>query len=325
MSQSPEIAVIGGGTGSFTLLQELKHCTQNISAVVNMSDDGGSSGRLREEFGILPPGDVRQCLVALAEASDLRDVFGFRFGGEGPHAGHSMGNLMLAGLTEQHGSFAAGVKAAESMLNITGRVIPVTLEEHVLALHDGDEYVEGEFEIGHRPISEQGVVSLRPPAPINPEAAQAITDADMVVIAPGNLYGSLLPALVTNGMAEALHDARGVITIISNLVNKPGQSDNWHVVDYVKTIERHVGADLIDVVLYNQATPSADLLERYAAEGEHPVRIDEDRFDDISAVALGANLVAGQTAVQDDKDKAIRRTLIRHDAAEVGRQLMRLL
>lgn len=324
MPNAPEIALVGGGTGSFTLLQELKGFTPHISAIVNMSDDGGSTGQLRDEFGVLPPGDVRQCLVALSDNPELRDVFNFRFGGEGPHAGHTVGNLLLTALAELHEDFEQGLKVASSILHITGKVVPVTLQDHILVLDDGEKRVEGEFCISHGPISQDGVISLEPPAPINPEAADAIREADLVVIAPGNLFGSLLPALAAEGMRDAFAETRATKVMITNLVTKPEQTDNWHVVDYVKTVEQYVGQDIIDVALYNQDLPSQKLLKKYAAEGEFPVDTDAARFNEIKARPVGANLVAQDVATQDAKDRAIRRTLIRHDAHQVGRQLMHI-
>ena len=325
MANAPEIALIGGGTGSFTLLQELKDFTPHISAIVNMSDDGGSTGVLRDEFGVLPPGDVRQCLVALSDTPEVRDLFSYRFGGDSSLAGHSLGNLILSGLEMQQGSFEKALKVASSILHVTGKVIPVTLEKHSLVLQDGDDRVEGEYRIGQQPInSPKATVSLQPPATLNPEAAEAVLGADLIVIAPGNLYGSLLPALAVNGMAEAFAQAAGKKILISNLVTKPGQTDNWHVADYVQTIERYIGQEQIQVALYNQDPPDQELLNKYAAEGEFPVATDEGGFLRTSARPLGASLVARDIARQDENDTAIRRTLIRHDAHQVGRQLMRI-
>ncbi len=325
MANAPEIALIGGGTGSFTLLQELKSFTPNISAIVNMSDDGGSTGVLRDEFGVLPPGDVRQCLVALSDTPDVRDIFSYRFDGESPLAGHSLGNLILSALEMQRGSFEEALKVASSILHISGQVLPVTLEKHSLVMHDGKSKVVGEHLVGHRRInSSDAFVSLEPPAVLNPDAAKAIAEADLVVIAPGNLYGSLLPALAVEGMMEAFAVASGKKVLVSNLVTKPGQTDGWHVADYVREIERYVGADQIDYALYNQDLPEKDLLDKYASEGEFPVATDIKRFVEISAQPRGANLVAKDVVRQEESDKAIRRTLVRHDAHQVGRQLMRI-
>lgn len=320
----PEITVIGGGTGSFTLLQELKEFTPNISAIVNMCDDGGSTGILRDELGVLPPGDVRQCLVALSDTPEVRDLFNYRFG-KGSFENQSLGNIILSGLELQHSSFEKAVKVASSILHITGQVLPVTLENHTLVMQDGDEVVRGEYLIGHREIKNpEATIALDPPASINPEAAQAIEKSDLVVIAPGNLYGSLLPVLAVDGLKESLEESPAKKVTISNLVNKPSQTDNWHVADYIQAFEQHVGEGQIDYTLYNNEPPSRELLEKYAVEGEFPVDISSERFDDIKAVAVGAPLVAKEVALQDPNDKIIRRTLIRHDAYQVGRQLMRI-
>jgi uncharacterized cofD-like protein len=325
IADTPNIALIGGGSGSFTLLQELKTFTPNISAIVNMCDDGGSTGRLRDELGVLPPGDVRQCLVALSDTPEVRDLFSYRFG-EGSFAGHSLGNIILSALELQQGSFDKAVKVVSSILHITGRVIPVTLDEHTLIMEDGDETVRGEYKIGHRPIlTAEPSLYLDPGAEVNPDARQAILEADLVAIAPGNLFGSLLPALLVNGVCGAMQETQAKKVVISNLVTKPGQTDNWHVVDYVRKFEEYLGDQEIDFVVYNSEPPSADLLENYANDGEFPVGTAEGRFGEIYAQAIGVPLIAGQIDAQNKHDKAIKRTLIRHDARQVGNQLMQIL
>lgn len=323
---APHIALIGGGTGSFTLLQELKHFTPNIAAIINMSDDGGSSGKMRNELGAMPPGDIRQCLVALSNVDELTDIFKHRFDeNSGSFSKESLGNIILAGLEQKHGSFGKAVKVASALLQITGRVIPVTLENHTLVMQDGTETIRGEYIIGHRSIAQPDAwISLDPPAPLNPEAADALETADLIAIAPGNLYGSLLPALAVDGMAEALQAATAPKVMVGNLVNKPGQTDGWHVVDYARAMERYIGQNQIDVVLYNQELPSEDLLRHHAAPGELPVEIDGDRFGELTARAIGANLVAN-TVYKSHQNDSLRRTSIRHDACRVGQELMRLL
>lgn len=322
--EAAKIAVLGGGTGSFTLLQELKNFTPNISALVNMCDDGGSSGRLRDELGVLPPGDIRQCLVALSNAPELRDIFSFRFS-DGQFEGHSLGNVILSGLELQHKDFAKAVKVASAILNITGEVIPITVDNHTLIMEDGDETIYGEHTIGHREIQQpEAYVRLEPEATINPEAEAAIYGADIVTIAPGNLYGSLLPTLTVKGVPEAIRGTDAKKVVVTNLVTKPGQTGGWHVVDYVKAFEKYIGEGEIDVILFNDKLPDSDLLEKYAADGEYPVAIEPERFKEVKARPVGANLLAEKIFTADHRDKAIRRTLIRHDAIKVGQELMRL-
>lgn len=318
----PKIVVLGGGTGSFALLQELKEFTPNLSAIVNMSDDGGSTGVLRDELGVLPPGDVRQCLVALSDSLEVRNLFNYRFG-DGRFEGQSLGNIILSGLEKQKGSFADAVKVASRILHITGQVIPVTLTEHTLVMTDGAETIEGESNIAKRTIANQDArLTLKPKAVINNEAKKAIEFADLVVIAPGNLYSSLLPIMAVVGIPEALAETKAKIVSVTNLVTKPGQTDGWHVVDYVKQLERYLGKGQIDIVMYNNEPISNELLKKYAYEGEYPVSVAQERFSEISTKAIGARLVSKEISRQDPNDKAIKRTLIRHDGKAVGRQLM---
>ena len=325
MTSAPEIAVIGGGTGSFTLLQNLKEFTPNITAIVNMSDDGGSTGILRDELGVLPPGDIRQCLVALSGHPKAREMFTYRYK-NGPAEGHPIGNMILAGLEEMHdGDFEQAITVASELLQVTGKVVPVTLEEHRLVMFDGRHMIIGENNIGdHHFESPDARISLVPKAPINPRAEQAIASADMVVIAPGNLYRSLLPALAVDGMKEALSETAAKKVMITNLVNLPGQTAGWHVADYVRKVETYIGEGQIDSVIYNTEPPTEELLEKYAAEGEHPPCSDEEGFEQTRARVIGACLLSNEVYVQDANEKFIRRTLIRHDANHVGRLLMRL-
>lgn len=320
----PKIVLIGGGTGSFTILQGLKAITPHLTAIVNMSDDGGSTGTLRDELGVLPPGDIRQCLVALSDTPEVRDLFSYRFD-RGSLANQSLGNVILSGLELKYGSLEKAIKIASSLLHITGRVVPVTLDKHTLMLQDGGDTIRGECVIVNHRIKNPGaLIKHDPVTAINPEASAAIMAADMVIIAPGNFYGSLMPALVVTGMAEVLQASPAHKIVIANLVNKPGQTDDWHVVDYVQEFEKHLGVGQIDTVLYNNEPPARALLRKYAADQEFPVQTDGGRFKEVRAVAIGQNLVAKKPFVQDINDTVIRRTLIRHDAGRVAQQVLRL-
>lgn len=322
---TPKIVLLGGGTGSFTLLQALKKLTPDITAIVNMSDDGGSTGRLRDELGVLPPGDIRQCLVALSDNPAVRGLFNFRFN-KGGLKGQSLGNIILSGLELQYGSFEEAVWVAGELLHITGRVVPVTLTNHTLVMHDGRKVVRGESRIDHHTIQhDNATLQLQPTARINPLAEQAIAAADLVVIAPGNFYSSLLPICVVKGLPAALQNAAAPVVSVTNLVNKLGQTDGWHVADYVRRLEESLGAGAIDVVLYNKQVVAPQLLEKYAAEGEFPVAIDKAGFTGLTAKAIGARLVSPDISTPNPADTAIRRTLIRHDADAVCRELKKLL
>lgn len=323
---SANIVVIGGGTGSFTLLQGLKRYTHNITALVNMADDGGSTGQLRDELGVLPPGDVRQCLVALSETPKVRDLFNYRFD-EGSLKGHAFGNLFLTALEKLTGNFAEAVETASEVLNITGRVEPITLSNVQLCAEGVDgKSVKGEYEIAHADIAKRPQMWLEPEADANPEAAKAILEADMVVIAPGNLYGSLAPALVIGGVQDALQRTKAKCVYVANLVTKPGPTNGFSVTDFVEEIERLAGGSFLDYVVFNDDMPSGELMERYAHDGEYPVEFDLAAFEGKSYEYRAAPILA-KTAwdgLQASDPLAATRSFIRHDSDAVARQLMRI-
>ena len=323
-----KIAVIGGGTGSFTLLSQLKHYARHIAALVNMADDGGSTGLLRDEFGVLPPGDIRQCLVALSESEQVRDLFNYRFD-NGSLEGHAFGNLFLTALEKMTGNFASAVETAGEVLNITGEVHPVTLDKVTLVMKQTDGTVtEGEFKIGHADFgaSKRPEMTLIPAtAALNPAARDAILAADLVVVAPGNLYGSLAPALIVPGMSEALNATKAKKIYVCNLVTKPGQTDEFDVADFAAEIERF-GRFKLDYVLYNADRPPQELLDRYAKDGEFWVHFDTDELKSQHYKAIGGSFVENTPyAPASESDPiASTRTLIRHDADAVAKQLMRI-
>lgn len=322
------IVVIGGGTGSFVVLSGLKRYARNITALVSMADDGGSTGQLRDELGVLPPGDVRQCLVALSDSPRLRDLFTYRFE-EGSFKGHAFGNVFLTALEKMTGNFAEAVEEASRVLAITGRVEPITLDEVTMRLATSDgRVIDGQFS------SEQSdfLGALRPnvsvtaAARVNPRADQAIREANLVVIAPGALYTSIAPALVVDGVSEALTQTRATKVYICNLVTKPGHTDGFAVHDYAEEIERFAGVPL-DVVLYNNSEPSAELLEKYAHDRELPVRFNLDQLERAAYDARGRSLLSGQIwggGAASDPLSATR-SLIRHDPDAIAQELMHIL
>lgn len=318
--------VIGGGTGSFTVLSGLKSYVKDLTALVNMADDGGSTGQLRDELGALPPGDVRQCLVALSDTPKVRDLFNYRFE-EGTLKGHAFGNLFLSALEKMTGSFAEAVELAGDVLNITGQVEPITMTDVMLCAEGADgNPIKGENSIAHQALKDRPRIWLEPDAEANPAAIEAIMQADVVVIAPGNLYGSLAPALVVPGIGRALMDTQATRVYVSNLVTKPGSTDGFKVHDFADEIERLAGGRFLDYVIYNTARPDDALLTRYAHEGEYGVGIEMEAFESRPWSAVGARLVAAD-AWQDGQASdplAHTRSLIRHDSDAVARQLMRI-
>lgn len=322
-----KIAVIGGGTGSFTLLSALKDHSTQIAALVNMADDGGSTGVLRDELGVLPPGDIRQCLVALSDIPELRDLFNYRFD-EGSLKGHAFGNLFLTALEKMKGDFSKGIELASELLNITGVVEPITTTNVTLVMKDDKgEVTKGQHNISLKDFSaSRPELWLEPKTKPNPRAVAAIEEADMVIVAPGNLYGSLAPTLIAPGVGEALRRSDAFKIYVCNLVTKPGQTDSFQVSDFADEVERLAGGSFLDAVLYNTAKPSDELLKKYARDGELSVQYDENELKRAPYVAAGANILAGSIWKNTNKSDPIasERTLIRHDSAAVASALMEL-
>lgn len=323
MSVGPKIVVIGGGTGSFTLLAGLKSYVQHLTALVNMCDNGGSTGQLRDELGVLPPGDVRQCLVALARTPELRELFNFRFEG-GTLDGHAFGNIFLAALEKYTGNFARATELAGKILNIHGRVEPISLDPITVCARFADGSTrEGEFAISYQPFpSSRPELFFKEPVQLHHDARRALEEANIVVIAPGGLYGSIGPALIVPGVREALLTSRAKVVSICNLVTKPGQTDHFAVSDFAAEIERFIGASRLDYVIYNTDLPDKNLLARYAADGELPVAIDHEKLEKASYHAIGKPLL---TAHHGQKTSAgTPRTLIRHDSDAIAREIMKI-
>lgn len=318
------LVVIGGGTGSFTLLKSLKDYFTDITALVNMADDGGSTGILRDELGVLPPGDVRQCLVALSNSPKVRDLFNYRFE-EGTFEGHAFGNILMAALEKMTGNFTEGVELASKILNISGRVEPVLLNDVQLCMKTND----GKIVKGESNITESGFASARPdfwldPKPeVNPMALSELDDADVIVIAPGNLYSSLAPALLVPDISKAIVKSRAPKIFVSNLVTKPGQTDKFKVHDFVDEIERFIGEQCIDVVLYNNVRPSKELLDTYASQEEYGVEFDTEYMGRAHYKAIGENFI-GEIYKPSKKD-LLKRTLIRHDSDLVAKSIVGVL
>ncbi len=328
-NQSIRVVVIGGGTGTFTVLSALKpHPSIHLTAIVNMVDDGGSTGVLRDELGVLPPGDVRQCLVALCSDSQLmRDLLNYRFN-NGSLGGHALGNLLLTALEKLTGSFAEAVKAAGILFKIEGDVVPVTTDDVRLCLQRAD----GQIVVGEKLIlssffraNEKPRLFLQPEATINPEAKTAIRLADVIIVGPGNLYTTLVPTLLVGGVAEALRGARAKKIYICNLVTKPGQTHDFQVHDFLDEIERYAGVGLFDFVLYNNRKPDRELLEIYEQHDEQWVGFDQQLLENQSYRAVGADFLSHEPIKPNPNDHLIKRNLIRHDGQKLAKAIMAIL
>lgn len=323
-----KIAVIGGGTGSFTMLSSLKRYTKQIAAIVSMADDGGSTGVLRDELGTLPPGDVRQCLVALSDSSKVRELFEYRFDA-GTFNGHSFGNVLLTALEKMTGDFSQAVETASEILRINGVVIPATLDNIRLKMEwadksivlNGERVIDSESFV-HDP--RRATLSLTPNASPNPVALAAIEQADIVVIAPGDLYTSLGPLLVIDGIGEALRKTKAKKFYVANLVSKQGQTDGFTVSDHAKEIERFAGTSFLDYVLYNQEAPTDALAKRYEEEGGYITHADTNVLSTMHYEAVGGNFLGPMATVNGADSLIGKRSLIRHDAKEVAKLILDL-
>lgn len=277
---------LGGGNGLPAVLRGLRQFVANgeiadLTGVVAMSDDGGSSGRLRRVRGLPPPGDVRNCLVALSEDEHLlAGLFKHRYDGKGELAGHSLGNLILAALAEQTGSFLKAVEVTSRVLRTSGRILPVTTEDVTLAaeLEDGS-LLTGESLIGPC-LQRIRRVSLRPStAKPTPGVIEAILEADMVVIGPGSLFTSVMPTLVLEGVGKALCETRAVRVFVANLVSERGESSGLDLKDHLRILETHAGGRAVDAIVVHEGAIASGTLRRYEQEGAVPLALREDVFD----------------------------------------------
>lgn len=321
------VVVIGGGTGSFSVLSGLKKYFQHITATVNMVDDGGSSGVLRDELGVLPPGDIRQCLVALSDApEDVRRLFNFRFG-EGSLAGHSFGNLLLSATERMNDDFISAVDMAANVLQISGKVIPLTIDDCQLCLEVDDVVTCGESAVGDVQIDKGSSPKLwiEPPARITEQAAAALAAADVIVIAPGNLYQSLIPSLLVEGVAEAIGQSKAQVVYVANLVNKPNHTEGFSVLDYASELERFMGKQTIETILYNTKKPTEALMKRYALDNEYPVTADKAQLERSGYNVIGGSFLKTNDIPTQANDTRIERSYIRHDGDAIAAALAKII
>lgn len=314
LRRGPRVIALGGGTGLPVLLRGIKEYTDNITAIVTVADDGGSSGRLRGEFGILPPGDIRNCLIALAERETLMDrLFCYRFGQGKELAGHNLGNLLIAALVDIAGDFQSAIKEASRVLKVRGQVLPSTLKQVVLhaELVDGT-LISGESKISHAhaPITR---VFLDPEdCPAVPEAIEAIMQADLILLGPGSLYTSVIPNLLVKDIASAVKKSQALKCYICNCMTQPGETTGYTASQHLRAIYDHVGSGWIDFCLVNTQGISQEKREKYAREGAAPVVVDVPEL-----VKLGVSLMAADLLEENE--------LVRHDPHKLARAVMSLV
>ncbi len=302
-----KIVVIGGGTGVFSVLTGLKKYFNNLTAVVTMADDGGSAGILREEFGILPPGDIRRALIALSASDNntLSELFGYRFAEGSGLSGHNFGNLMITALERITGSFEKAIREAGKILSIQGKVLPVTLKKAALVAElENGNLIKGEANIDvpkHDGYLRIKKVWLEPAVSINPEVRKAILQADLVIIGPGDLYTSLIPNLLVQGMQHVLRRAHGKKIYFVNLMTKFGETNGFRASDFVKTIENYLGKEILDYVVVNKTKPTTVRFRPYAKEKSEFVEPDLKSLK--KPIQIEANLIRKYGFVRHDPDK----------------------
>jgi len=303
-NRGPEIVAFGGGTGLSNLLRGLKKNSDNLTAVVTVADDGGSSGRIRDEMGILPPGDIRNCLVALADREPLMEkLFQHRFESEGGLEGHSFGNLYIAAMTEVLGDFEEAVRASSKVLAIRGKVLPATNEDIKMgAIYDDQEKRIGESAI---PVYDKEIskVFLSPEnASTTPEVKASIEKADVIVIGPGSLYTSILPNLLVKGIVEAIRDSDALKLYVCNVMTQPGETDGYTAADHAEAIIDHCGEGVFDYIVVNNQQGSAELRKKYEEEGAYPVEIDRERLNKLGINVIEADLLKRESYLRHDPE-----------------------
>lgn len=316
MITDKKVVAIGGGTGLSTMLRGLKLYTKNLTAVVTVADDGGSSGMLRNDLGMLPPGDIRNCIVALADIEPIMyKLLNYRFT-DGALAGHSFGNLFLAALNGISGGFDEAVSTMSSVLAVVGRVLPVTTENVTLgAVLENGRIINGESAIGGRDASEGRIdrVFLNPSEPeALGDVIRAISEAEIVVFGPGSLYTSIIPNLLVDGVADAVKKSSAVKIYVCNIMTQSGETDGYTVYDHLRTLEKHSFDGIVDFVIANNEKIPSALAELYSAENAYAVRVDDAGFD-----ASHATLVQGNLLLVKDEQ-------IRHNFSRLARAIMLL-
>ncbi len=314
LKRGPRIVAVGGGTGLPNVLSSLKHYTSNLTAVVTVADDGGSSGRLRKDFGTPPPGDIRNCIVALSDQETLLNhLFQYRFKGHGDLKGHSFGNLFITVMREITGDFGKAVEESSKVLATRGTVMPVTFDDMTLqARLKNGIMITGETVIGQSKSPIEQVMLKEKKIRPNKEVLKAILEADAVVLGPGSLYTSVIPNLLIPEVAETIALSRAVKIYVCNVMTQPGETDFFSVSDHVKAILKHTGPNFVHYVIANKEKVPAKLLKRYEDFGQEPVVLDDDAVEE-----QGVKLIKSNLLHQED--------FVRHSPEKLGKAIIRLL
>ena len=310
-----KVTAIGGGTGLSMLLRGLKKFPVEITAVVSVTDEGGSSGTLRKELGIPPPGDVRNNIVALAKDEHLLGkLMNYRFE-NGSFKGHTIGNLMIAALTKMTGSFSSAIKILSEILAINGRVLPVSEDlVRLVAIFEDGSRVVGEMAI----VEKRGritKVELDRKTKALPEVLEALRESDMIILGPGSLYTSVITNLLVKGVIEAIQSSEAVLVYVCNIMTQPGETTGYKLSDHVREIEKYLGEE-VDFIVANSQKPSSDILERYKKEGADLVTLD---LENINKMVVVEPLLC---TISDPYDGKIK---VRHDPVKLAKTLMKMM
>lgn len=311
----PKVVVIGGGTGLSTMLRGLKLYTDNITAIVTVGDDGGGSGKLRADLGMLPPGDIRNCILALADTEPImEDLLKYRFT-EGTLKGQNFGNLFLAAMAGISENFEDAVQKMSSVLAVTGKVLPVTLDDmKLIAELENGNIIEGESIIPSEALKQNSRIKT---LKINPEKAKplvdalmAIEDADAIIMGPGSLYTSIIPNLLVEDIVESIGRSNAIKIYVSNVMTQPGETDDFTVSDHIKTLMKYSGKDSVQYVIANNGTIPKDIEERYKNEGSKLVQLDYEEIDKLGVEVIETDLVK------------ITKGYVKHDSKHLAQILM---
>ena len=319
-NEDPKVVVIGGGTGQSIFLRGLKKYTQNITAIVTVADDGGGSGVLREDLGMLPPGDIRNCLLALANIEPtMNEVMQYRFT-DGNLKGQSFGNLFIAAMNGLYGNFETAVYKMSEIFAITGRVLPVTLENvNLIARLKNGNIVKGESRIPKEVKYQKSNIEriTLDPVDVKPldEVITSIYNADIIVIGPGSLYTSIIPNLLVKGVVEAIKKSDAPKVYISNIMTQPGETVNYNVLDHVNAINKHTNKELIDYVIVNNEILPEDIFDKYRKDGAEQVLLDE--IQNKVLIDMGIKVI-------EDNLVEVKKNYIRHDAKHIANIIVNL-
>jgi len=311
----PRIVALGGGTGLSTLLRGLKEFTSNIAAVVTVADDGGSSGMLRNDMGILPPGDIRNCILALADVEPIMEqLLQYRFK-EGSLKGQNLGNLIIAAMTDIANGFELAVEQISSVLALTGHVYPVSLDDLRLGarLKDGT-IIHGESKIPEEQIKRKSPIEkvflIPEKCKANPKVIKAIGEADIIVLGPGSLYTSLIPNLLVECISESIHNSSAVKVYVSNIMTQPGETTGYSVSDHINAIYDHAGYKFIDYVIINKQELPQEIAQRYSEENAYPVSYNPEEIEKMGIKIVEVNIADFSNGLVRHNSKLLAQTVI---------------